>query len=354
MCPWPATPPEGHGKDTLMITNDEQLNQAVERLGSMYRALAALRAEVLPVNASQFALMAEGPIDEIRRLQVQIDAYTGREAAEEHDADVWLRLYSRDIGWPEVPISVLTAALAGFRKGVQMVARLISSGQVTTRPRLELRRACDMRVIAFRPGSLRVGLRLPDESDGGFAASREKSLGHQALVTYLNVAAWVSAEGDSPDPEQQIGHAQKRRLLLNALKPLVPRSRGDVEGVEISSRLIPDGRTIRLTRAVYHRLVQALERPAAEEVETYVGRLREIDLDHRTFTLRDVNDVSTIRCTFQDDLLETARGALGRWVRVSGSRPRKGKHAVNATLRVSQLEVIEEMGAGPANGGHSA
>jgi hypothetical protein len=80
-----------------MITNDDQLQQAIEQLGSMYRAMAALRAEVLPVNARQFALMAEGPVDEIRRLQVQIDAYTGREAAEEHDADVWLCLYGRDI-----------------------------------------------------------------------------------------------------------------------------------------------------------------------------------------------------------------------------------------------------------------
>ena len=100
-----------------MITNDEQLQQAVEQLGRMYRALAALRAEVLPVNARQFALMAEGPVDEIQRLQAQIDAYTGREAART-DADVWLRLYGRDIEWPEVPTSVLTAALDAFRKGV--------------------------------------------------------------------------------------------------------------------------------------------------------------------------------------------------------------------------------------------
>jgi hypothetical protein len=337
-----------------MITNDDQLQQAVEQLGRMYRAMAALRAEVLPVNARQFALMAEGPVDEIRRLQAQIDAYTGREAAEEYDADVWLRLYGRDIEWPEVPTSVLTAALDGFRKGVQMVAQLISTGQVTTRPRLELRRACDMRVVAFRPGSLRIGLRLPDDPEVEFAASREKSLGHQALVTYLNVAAWVSSEEALPDPAQQIEHAQKRRLLLNALKPLVPRPHGDVEGVEISSRSIPDGRTIRLTRAVYHRLVQALDRPDEGEVETYMGHLREIDLDHRTFTLRDVNEVSTVRCTFQDKLLETARGALGRWVRVSGSRPRKGKHAVTAALRVLHLEVIENLGPGPANEGHSA
>ena len=60
-----------------MITNNEQLDQAVERLGRMYRAMAALRVEVLPVNARQVALMAEGPIDEIQRLQAKIDAYVG-------------------------------------------------------------------------------------------------------------------------------------------------------------------------------------------------------------------------------------------------------------------------------------
>ncbi len=71
-----------------MITNDEQLHQAVDQLGRMYRALAALRAEVLPKNARQFALMAEGPLDEIRHLQTQIDNYAGVAVAEEHDTDV--------------------------------------------------------------------------------------------------------------------------------------------------------------------------------------------------------------------------------------------------------------------------
>jgi hypothetical protein len=63
--------------------------------------------------------MAEGPIDEIQRLQAQVNAYAGREVAEEHDADVWLRLYGRDIEWPEVPTSALTAVLDAFRKGVR-------------------------------------------------------------------------------------------------------------------------------------------------------------------------------------------------------------------------------------------
>ena len=61
-----------------MITNDAELSQSMEQLERMYRALAALRRDVYPVSPQQFALLAEGPEEEIRRLQVDIDIYTGR------------------------------------------------------------------------------------------------------------------------------------------------------------------------------------------------------------------------------------------------------------------------------------
>ncbi len=69
-----------------MIVNDAQLDQAVAQLGRMYRAMAALRREVLPVSPSQFALLAEGPLDEIERLEEQINAYTGATLAREQRA----------------------------------------------------------------------------------------------------------------------------------------------------------------------------------------------------------------------------------------------------------------------------
>lgn len=61
-----------------MITNDVELRQTLEQMERMYRALAALRRDVYPINPQQFALLAEGPQDELSRLQQQIDAYTGR------------------------------------------------------------------------------------------------------------------------------------------------------------------------------------------------------------------------------------------------------------------------------------
>jgi hypothetical protein len=60
-----------------VITNDEQLAQALEALGFMYRAMASLRRDILPRNRKWFNLMAEGPVDQIRKIQAEIDAYTG-------------------------------------------------------------------------------------------------------------------------------------------------------------------------------------------------------------------------------------------------------------------------------------
>jgi hypothetical protein len=78
-----------------MITNDEQLTQALEAMGQMYHAMASLRKDILPRNRKWFHLMAEGPADEIRKLQKEIDAYTGldqvsideEEAPESADAE---------------------------------------------------------------------------------------------------------------------------------------------------------------------------------------------------------------------------------------------------------------------------
>jgi hypothetical protein len=60
-----------------MIENDEQLRQAWEALGDLYQAVASYRSKILPANPRNYALIAQGPRDEIRKLQAEIDAYLG-------------------------------------------------------------------------------------------------------------------------------------------------------------------------------------------------------------------------------------------------------------------------------------
>jgi hypothetical protein len=59
------------------MTKDESIiAQTIEQLERMNRVLEHLRKEVLPKNAKMFALMAEGPLDEIQRLHDEIERRT--------------------------------------------------------------------------------------------------------------------------------------------------------------------------------------------------------------------------------------------------------------------------------------
>ena len=61
-----------------MIESTEQLHQAIEQMGRMQRILESYRADLLPKNPRNFAIFAEGPLDEIRKLQAEISDYINR------------------------------------------------------------------------------------------------------------------------------------------------------------------------------------------------------------------------------------------------------------------------------------
>ena len=60
-----------------MIENDEQLHQAWEALGDLYQAVASYRSKILPSNPRNYVIIAQGPQDEIRRIQGEINEYLG-------------------------------------------------------------------------------------------------------------------------------------------------------------------------------------------------------------------------------------------------------------------------------------
>lgn len=57
------------------------LAQTVEQLERMNEALGALRRELLPGQPKKFAILAEGPLEEIRRLQSEVESLTAQIAA---------------------------------------------------------------------------------------------------------------------------------------------------------------------------------------------------------------------------------------------------------------------------------
>ena len=61
-----------------MIENTEQLVQAIEQMGRMQRILESYRSDILPHNPRNFAAFAEGPLDEIHKLEAEISEYVRR------------------------------------------------------------------------------------------------------------------------------------------------------------------------------------------------------------------------------------------------------------------------------------
>ena len=58
-----------------MITTIEELVQAIDQMGRMQKLLDSYRQDILPKSPRNFAVFAEGPLDQIRQLTAQIDVY---------------------------------------------------------------------------------------------------------------------------------------------------------------------------------------------------------------------------------------------------------------------------------------
>ena len=61
-----------------MIQNEAQLRQALEQIQSLCAAVDSLRAEIFPKNPRNFAVLAEGPLEQVRQLQAQVGEYIHR------------------------------------------------------------------------------------------------------------------------------------------------------------------------------------------------------------------------------------------------------------------------------------
>jgi hypothetical protein len=333
-----------------MITTQEGLQQAIERLGRVYKTLARMRTEHQNGSPSWRAVMAEGWVEQARQLEREIEVYCGAAAFEEARAELWLGIEGQGIGEGEGPVSVLTAILDAFRKGVQAVAEFRSSGRLGQRPTATLKAACDWRLVTLKAGSLKMGIRLPDVEQQLSLLPEGVHDVRQATADFLAVAAWAGQEEAPEVLDQQFPDLEYRRALLTAVKPFVPRPRGSVERVTISGRLAPVAGPIVLTKHAPPRIDAAIDRTAKAQVEDHEGDLREIDLDNLTFTVRNLGDVQEVRCTFDESLLGTAIEALDRRVKVFGVRQVESGKRGRTTLHVFRLEVLEEQSPASSDG----
>lgn len=327
-----------------MIRNNDDLQRSNAALGDLYAALAALRREYAEASPSTFGLLAEGPLQEITRIQADVDAYVGATLAARQQAPLWIRLVGPKARWGETPASVVTAFLDGLRKGVQSIAGFHASERQLGRPSSELHLACDFEVALFAPGSFEVGVRLPEPDQGDLFPVQLQETAKVALHEFLEAAAWAAKPYPLlKDLEISIPEAKLRRVALRAVKPFIPRKNGGVDFVELYGSELQAIDRIHLSPNSIEVITKALAESIDETEEVVEGEIREMDLDKRAFRLRNVVNQGEVSCKFTDELLDVAAELLGKRVRVIGLR-RTTESGIKGMLSVTDIEKIETRG----------
>jgi hypothetical protein len=203
-----------------------------------------------------------------------------------------------------------------------------------------LQNACDIQVVDFAPGSFQVGVRLPEPEQAQLFLGGAVLNARKALEEFLYVAKWAATSSPLNDLASRFQDATKRRVVLRAVKPFVPRTHGGIDYVELSGSAVPNRQTVQVSPAATDAILGALESAISTHEERFEGDIREMDLDKRTFRLRNVLAVSEVRCHFADDLYPLATELLGKHVRVIGTRTIE-EGGVGGVLEVVDLEKVE-------------
>ncbi|MBI4568564.1 MAG: hypothetical protein HY719_09205 [Planctomycetes bacterium] len=328
-----------------MIASDSDLKVVQRQLDRVECALAALKRDVLPKSAEWFALMADAYCEEISRLRVEIDEYTGAFALAELQSDIVVRLEGDGVRLGEAPGSLIDRAIRSVRNGVGRIGKAFEqfhAPPTTTGPSPAWNAALyDPPVIAVATGSIRIRFGTPTISPL-FAEQDEKN--YRAVLDLFSAGLLAASEGDATRLKQICSSPAVRDSALDAVGALISLAAGSVKRVTLAGRrLAPiSGGAVCLTAESRARLDAVRSRvPAEEKRVTLRGVIREVDLDAKTFDLRErPGDSPAQKCRYHDTYEEQVVSSLARPVMVTGveTKPEKGK----ARFLVEEIQVIEE------------
>ncbi len=315
-----------------MITNEQEYESAIKAIGLLHQSLLTLRRALKTKGKEHhFALLAEGPVDELQRLEAEVNAYISPASAE-----LWIHLEGAAIEWGNASTAAITAIVDALRKGIQSLAEFGLRGVAGTKPSKPVRAACDLRLNALAPGSVRLGISLPAPGQSDLDPAKDPGVqARLALARMIRGVQWAAkADGvDLPsDPTE-------RKVLLQAISLLVPREGGGISSVD----LLPRGAAapVILRHEARERIQRALTAGSTGTPVSLQGVVREIDLDKKFFRV-NLADGNQRDCLFGDEHEQVVTQSLDRLVRVAGIETVKGLRRREVAL--ADIEIVEEDG----------
>lgn len=336
-----------------MSTNHEQFKKWSDVLDYKARILYAQIA-LLQRGASEQGVSDEmlealcAPYMELLKSMYAED-YPLAKAIEE--SDLVIRLEGPAINRENPRISIITGVFTKVRKQVANVAKAIAQISVSSK---RIPKEMDLGLSAFARGSLILGFTLPSPEEIEEEQHGQQNLlgdqdplyqaARQAIRTIGMVTHHVTEGRPLDELSDVVPDAKVRDAALIAVESFAPTGRQGIDSVSIGGREIKTTEdSVPLTFAVRAEIHSQLEHPVlSEESATFIGDVREIDLDSRRFDLRHIEneEINDVRCSYIDETDDEAAEWLNKRVEVTGNveRDQSGKAKL---LDVASIKILE-------------
>jgi hypothetical protein len=242
-------------------------------------------------------------------------------------SDLLLHVHGPAASGPSPRVSMLTRLLTNTRDQVTRLAKQL--GGVTT---LRVPPSLDMGLIGLARGSLFIGFSATDVTDGG-------TLTRDAVRAIADVSELLSENASVGELAKAVSDPAARDIAVGAVRHLAPSGQAGIKGIDVLGRQVKHPTSLTTETRRHARVIMAQRAETTNKPVTFVGTVREVDLDAYRFEIRNVegND-EDIRCAHEleeDDVKQI----VDKRVRVTGI-PEYGARGTVRLLWVDEVELL--------------
>jgi hypothetical protein len=240
-------------------------------------------------------------------------------------SDLLLHVRGPAASGPAPKVSMLTRILTSTRDEVTRLAKQL--GGVVT---LRVPAALDMDLVGLAAGSLFVGLSASDKAEGGNDT-------REAVRTLASVSDLLSANASVQQLASTVTDPAARDIAVGAVRHLAPSGQIGIKEIEILGREVARPTSLTTETRRHARAVMAQRAATSTKTVTFIGTVREVDLDASRFEIRNVdgND-EDVRCAHELEEKDVKQ-IVDKRVRVSGV----AEYGARGTVRLLWVDEIE-------------
>jgi hypothetical protein len=244
------------------------------------------------------------------------------------DSDLLLHVHGPAASGPSPRVSVVARLLTHTRDQVTRLAKQLA-GVTTVRVPASL----DMGFVGVAGGSLFIGFSAADASEEG-RLTRE-------AVKVIADASWLVSENSAIGQlAEKIADPAARDIAVAAVRHLSPSGQIGIRQIEILGQQVAHPTSLTTETRRHARGLMAQRVPSTHDPVSFVGTVREVDLDASRFEIRNVDgQAEDVRCAHEleeDDV----KGLVDKRVRVKGT-PEYGARQTVRLLWVDEVEVLD-------------